>query len=198
MIEPSPPYTPLLGEADDALIRRIVAGDIRAFESLYERYAPRLRGYLNAQLGQPDLVEDICQEVFLIVWTNADRFQHTSRLSTWIYGIAWRQARKANARNRTPMVYPETSPEMRPEVAVDLEEDLQHQELIQAVNQALAALPLHLRKPLLLQYVRDYTYKQIAAEMDWSQDSVKRRLHQARRRLAVTLRQSKSIRRIAV
>lgn len=195
MLEPAPP--PSL-EEDDALIRRIVAGDRQAFESLYERYAPRLRGYLRAQLGQPDLVEDICQEVFLIVWTHADRFQHTSRLSTWIYGIAWRQARKADARHRTLMVHSDASPETKPEVAAGLEVDLQHQEHIQAVAQALADLPVRLHQSLTLQYVHDYSYQQIATEMGCSQDSVKRYLRQARRRLAVALRRSEPIREIAV
>ena len=199
MIEQTPLLTSSLEEEDDVLIRRIVDGDRRAFESLYERYAPRLRGYIKAQLGQSDLAEDICQEVFLIVWTNADRFQYASRLSTWLYGIAWRQARRAIARNRSVMApTEEISPKSKSEVAVGLEIDLQNQERLQAVYQALAVLPTHHRKPLIMQYVHDYTYEQIATEMGCSQDTVKRCLRLARRRLSVALRQLEPIRNIAV
>lgn len=94
MIEPTPLPTPMPEDDDDALIRRVADGDTRAFEALHERYAPRLRGYLRAQLGQPDLADDACHEVLLIVWTTAERFQHASQLSTWIYGIAWRVANR--------------------------------------------------------------------------------------------------------
>ena len=61
---------------DDALIRRVADGDREAFETLYQRYAPRLRRYLYAQLGQTEIAEEVCHDVMLIVWQSAGCFQH--------------------------------------------------------------------------------------------------------------------------
>ena len=47
---------------DDVLIRRIAAHDAEAFTTLYQRYTPRLAGFLYPRLTQPDLVDDVVHE----------------------------------------------------------------------------------------------------------------------------------------
>ncbi len=47
------------------MIRRIAAHDAEAFTTLYQRYAPRLAGFLYPRLAQPDLVDDVLHETFV-------------------------------------------------------------------------------------------------------------------------------------
>lgn len=56
------------------------------------RYRRRVRAYLLRMLGDAEEVEDVTQEVFLAVHRDLHRFEGRSRLSTWILGIARRQA----------------------------------------------------------------------------------------------------------
>jgi hypothetical protein len=72
-------------EDDRILIRHIAAKDREAFKTLYYRYAPRLGGYLSKLLKSRELV---INDVMLVVWQNAARFDPTARLSTWLFGIA--------------------------------------------------------------------------------------------------------------
>src|SRR5262245_28468075 len=84
-----------LEDNDPDLIRRVAGKDRRAFELLYQRYAQRIHRYLSRFISQPDVVEEVLDDVMLVIWQNASRFNHTSRLSTWIFGIAHFKALKA-------------------------------------------------------------------------------------------------------
>src|SRR5262245_19495587 len=87
------------GEDDDLLlIRRVAAHDRQAFEALYYRYARRLAEYLSKLLKQQEILEEVVDDVMLVVWRNATRFDSTSRVSTWIFGIAHNKAMKALSR----------------------------------------------------------------------------------------------------
>ena len=180
--------TRLPEDSDDKLIRRVVNGDGRAFEVLYARYAPRLRGYLQAHLGEADLAEDACQEVLLIVWTTAGRFQHASQLSTWIYGIAWRVAN--STRRHWARRPPLQSESVESHVTAELNPaaDLEQQERQRALAYALETLPQPMRRTVELRYQFNYTSKEIAQEMTCSISQVNHRLQQAQRRLAAILR----------
>src|SRR5262249_11227302 len=67
-----------LEDTDAELIRRVVAKDRRAFELLYQRYAERLQHYLARLISKPDVTEEVLDDVMLVVWQNASRFDHTS------------------------------------------------------------------------------------------------------------------------
>ena len=85
-----------LAEDDDLdLIRRVAAQDRQAFEALYRRYAPRLHGYLWKLLRRREVVEEVLDDVMVVVWKGSRKFNFTSRLSTWIFGIAHNMALKA-------------------------------------------------------------------------------------------------------
>ena len=80
---------------DVALIERVVAGDLRAFETLYRSYFPRLTRFLDRMMRRPELVEEVLNDTMLVVARNAQKYNHASKVSTWIFAIAYRKALKA-------------------------------------------------------------------------------------------------------
>src|SRR5262245_33100934 len=73
---------------DEALYQRVRAGDLPAFESLYERYERRLFGYILRLLRNRQDAEDVFHEAFLSVLKSPEvRFTEGSFCS-WIYRIA--------------------------------------------------------------------------------------------------------------
>ena len=143
--------------------------------------------YLQPRLDQPELAEEVCHDVLLVVWEQAAQFDPDSRFSTWLFGIARRLVWKAYRRAVTQAAPPSPAPddqvdEEHPEVA------LCRQASRQAVTQAVAALPPVLRQTIRLRYYREYVYQDIAAQMACSEHAVARRLWQARRRLSASLR----------
>src|SRR5262245_17576349 len=94
----TPQTTPMREDDEPELIRRVAAKDRAAFEALYRRYAQRLQRYLSRLIQSPEVTEEVLDDVMLVVWQSADRFNRTSRVSTWIFGIAHHKALKARAR----------------------------------------------------------------------------------------------------
>ena len=75
---PSPSAPGTLAKADDVeslLIARAKTGDSDAIGRLYERYAPQIRRYIAARLGDPAQAEDICGDVFVKVLESLDRYE---------------------------------------------------------------------------------------------------------------------------
>lgn len=171
---------------DHRLMQRTAAGDSLAFDTLYQHYVPRLRRYLQPRLGSPDLVEEVCQDVMLVVWRRAGQFEPTFRLSTWMFGIARRLALKvctrAAARAAEPPALP-VNDALVSEPALCLDQAVCRQ----AVAHAVAALPPHLCQTVRLRYYHDCSYAQIAAQMGCAEGTVKDRLRQARQQLSAAL-----------
>jgi RNA polymerase sigma-70 factor (ECF subfamily) len=170
-------------EDDLDLIRRVVGRDRQAFETLYHRYSPVVFRYLWKLIRQREIVEEALNDVMMVVWETASRFNGTSRLSTWILGIAHNKALKARARAaRFDAGLREAEPygvePSGPEDAVA------HRELTSAVAQALDSLPTEQRAVVELTFYHDLPYNEIAKIVGCPVNTVKTRMLHARRRLA--------------
>jgi RNA polymerase sigma factor (sigma-70 family) len=169
---------------DDVLIRRIAARDPEAFTMLYQRYAPRLAGFLRPRLVRLDLVDDVLQETLSVVWQDAARFRGQAQLSTWIFRIAQRKAHQARVASQRVCALPVLPPDAAPE---DPEALLLRQERTRTVNCIVATLPPPQRAVLELVYAQGWSMPAIAVHLGCSVSTVKTRLHQARRCLAAQL-----------
>src|ERR1700740_2236690 len=88
---------------ETALLQRISAGDRRAFEALYRGYYPRLTRFLERVIRRPHSVEEVLNDAMLVVWRKAGSFNGRSKVSTWIFSIAYRKALKAIKRFDDPV-----------------------------------------------------------------------------------------------
>ena len=169
---------------DDDLIGRIAARDPEAFTLLYQRYAPRLAGFLLPRLVQPALVDDVLHETLLVVWKDAARFRGQAQLSTWLFRIAQHKAHQARVASQRANVLPVLPTDAAPE---DPEALLLRQERTYTLNHILLALAPAQRLILELAYAQGWSMTAIAAHLGCSVSTVKTRLHQARRCLAAQL-----------
>jgi RNA polymerase sigma factor (sigma-70 family) len=174
-------------EDDLTLIRRVAAKDRQAFEILYHRYAQRLYRYLSKLIRQRELIEEVLDDVMLVVWQNASRYNHTSRISTWMFGIAYHKALKALARSSNQS---RDVPPARPEDWIDREGPdgaMMRQELHSTLARALETLPLELRAAVELTFYQGCSYQEIAEITGCPVNTIKTRMFHARRRLAQVL-----------
>jgi RNA polymerase sigma factor (sigma-70 family) len=169
---------------DDVLISRIAARDPEAFTILYQRYAPRLAGFLHPRLAQPALVDDVLHETLIVVWQDAARFRGQAQVSTWIFRIAQRKAHQACAAYHRAYALPVLPADAAPENPEAL---LLHQEQTHTMHHILVALAPAQRTVLELTYAQGWSMPAIAAHLACSVSTVKTRLHQARRCLTAQL-----------
>jgi RNA polymerase sigma-70 factor, ECF subfamily len=164
-----------------ALLRRVAAKDRKAFEALYHLYYRRLFGYLLKLTRRVDLVEEVLNDVMLAVWKGAASFDGRSRVSTWIFGIAYHKALKVLARRPEE---PDDERE-RPE-PLDTEEPeslAARRELAGVLGRALGALSPEQRAVVELTYYYGLAYQEIAEIVGCPVNTVKTRMFHARRRL---------------
>src|SRR5262245_31573506 len=177
------PMQPSALEDDLDLIRRVVGRDRQAFETLYHCYSPIVYRYLWKMIRQREVVEEALDDVMMVVWETAARFNGTSRLSTWILGIAHYKALKARGRSATFDADPR---EMEPDgvETVNPEDAVAHRELAGTVRRALDRLPPEQRAVVELTFYHDRSYAEIAGIVGCPVNTVKTRMLHARRRLA--------------
>ena len=171
-------------DEDLVLIRRVAAGDRQAFEMLYRRYGPRLAGYLTKLLHQRELVEEVLDDVMLVVWQNAARFDPTARFSSWLFGIAHNKALKAWGRSANkPLPLPPVQYDAASDQG-DPEQILTDQERERTLAQALQSLSPEQRAVVELTFYHACSYQEIAEITGCPVNTVKTRMFHARRRLA--------------
>ena len=79
-------------EASDAdLLRRIAEGDETALNTLFDRHAAWLQMRLRQRTSDPDLVADVLQDTFVVVWRSSRKYRGEGDVGAWIWGIAIRR-----------------------------------------------------------------------------------------------------------
>jgi RNA polymerase sigma-70 factor (ECF subfamily) len=177
--------------ADARLLVRVAGGDREAFERLYHVYFPRLTRFLNRSTRNLQLIEEVVNDTMLVVWKKAPSWDASCKVSTWIFAIAWRRARKSvsslSAVNGA-FEQADAAPELL-EAGPDSQPDRQFARLRQhqAVDAAVNALPAEQRAVVQLTYFHDMGYAEIADVLGCPENTVKTRMFHARRRLAILL-----------
>jgi len=163
------------------LIARIATRDLRAFEQLYRIYHPRLTRFLSNILRRPHLVEEALDDALMVVWKRPEAFNGTSKVSTWIFAIAYRVALKARSRHDEPMEDPQA--EARPSPAAGPEQEFSQRQTQEILSTAMAQLSAEHRAVVDLTYFHEAGYREIAEILDCPVGTVKTRMHHARKHL---------------
>lgn len=174
-------------DSDDAVmaaqLAAVARGDRQAFAALYLQLHPSLGRFLGRHTRRRELIDDIINETFWVVWRKAATFRGDARPSTWIIGIAYRCMLKLLREQATPLSTPTDSAD-----ADDGDDDAANQrERRDWLQRGMAQLPADQRTTLELAYYFGQTCEEIALVMDCAVGTVKARLFHARVRLRNTL-----------
>ena len=167
------------------LVSRILARDRRAFNELYESYRPRLSHFVMRLVKRPSLVEEVVNDTMLVVWDGLDRFKGESRLSTWVFAIAYRKGMKALTRNDDPVE--DDTHETVASSELGPEQNAAYAQRHVALRRAMDQLSADHRAVMDLTYFHEMGYREISAIMNCPVDTVKTRMFHARRNLKTLL-----------
>ena len=167
------------------LLERVKMHDLDAFERLYRIYQPRLARFLTNLVKRPQLVEEVLDDTMMVVWNTAGSFRGTSKLSTWVFAIAYRKALKARMRWPDPLEDQQFDNRVGNDAAPDAE--LEQSRIRSALVDAMEGLSAEQRAVVDLTYFHDLGYREIAEILGCPVDTVKTRMFHARRRLRQAL-----------
>lgn len=173
---------------DDELAAAAGAGDHAALGQLYDRHAAACYGLARRLLVDPQLAEDVIQDVFLTVWRRGGHDPARGTVATWLLTITHHRAvdivRREN-RRRSRIVdsaeLPDLTPAEPPDEAVWARLRAGH------VRHAVAGLTAEQREVVLLAYYGGYTQREIAAMTGLPLGTVKTRTRAAMQKLAAAL-----------
>lgn len=182
---------------ESELLAGLRAGEPNSFENLVRSFSPRLLSTAMRMLGSEADAQDAVQEALISAWKHIDKFEASSSLSTWLHRIAVNaclaRLRSSQAKREVPLsdgaspvnlafeglpsAWSEPGPNLEKRVAMR-----------QAIQRALALIPLEFRTVLLLRDVEELSSREVAEQLGISDASVRQRLHRARSTMAELLR----------
>lgn len=158
-------------------------GDMRAFGSLVDAHQPAVRAFLRRLVGSYADADDLAQEAFARTWEVLDRYDGSSRLRTFVCGVAfqyWRRARRAQSRRQAredayaELADTETEPPARAAARL-------------ALRRAMDDLPEDQRAVLALCLGQDFTHAEAAEALGLPLGTVKSHVTRGRARLQAAL-----------
>ena len=172
-----------LNDIDIALLRQITEDrSTVAMQSLYDSYRSRLVPFLRRMTQDHTLIEETYNDVMLTLWNKSDQFKGNSKVSSWIFSIAYRVClrliKKQQFRQKVLdsfLFSKEEEEEDQQETGNDEEVDL--------LNRAIKSLPAKQRIVIELSYFQGYSTQEIGEIADCPTNTVKTRLHHARQKI---------------
>jgi len=154
------------------------------FDEVYERFRQPIWRLARRLTASDEDAFDATQEIFLRVWRGLAGFRGESKLSTWVFQIAWNYLRSRNRRRgrdlKAVAVQSEALIARAPDPAPGPERRLESSDLLERVTFAMGELPEHYRIVVWLRDGEDLSYAEIAEILDLPVGTVRSRLARAR------------------
>ncbi|MBQ1374967.1 MAG: RNA polymerase sigma factor [Clostridia bacterium] len=183
-------------EADEiSIIKQVLGGDADAFEHIVKKYEKKVYNLALRYLKNRDDALDLSQEVFIQIYSNLAQFRGDSQFSTWIYRVTYNKCvdmlRKTQKlrRNVVMSTDDENFFETRDRRA-SIEEDYEGRETLVTVMKIIDTLPSEQRDVVILRYIKDLSYSQIADVLGIAEGTIKSRLNRARLKIKEQLKES--------
>ena len=170
-------------DPDESLVRRCIAGDRYAFETLIEKYQKPVFNVAFRMAEDYEDARDISHTVFLKAYENLGTFAPGHRFYSWLYRIAINESLNLlQKRRKTEAVDDRLESGGRTP-----EDQAQGDEISRLVQRALMSLATDHRAVLILRHFLDCSYAEIAGVLDVPEKTVKSRLFTARQTLKAVL-----------
>lgn len=163
---------------DQELIVRVVAGDLRAFEAIYDRHSVPVFALAMRVTGRRRAAEEATQDAFLDLWRSAERYDPSrGTLQTWLLSmvrnrsIDWLRREARHARD----VELDDALEGRLEAPERTDEAVLARERSRRSRQLLNSLRSEQRLVIELAYFKGLTQSEIAARLEIPLGTVKSR-----------------------
>lgn len=181
--------------SDEQLMRSIVDQDDAAFAEMHRRYASMLKTQVARVVHDEFIAEDVVQEIFVDLWTSADRYSEAKgKVIGWLMTIARRRAidrlRKFQCRQRAEDRL-ENDMEKQPSAWTHtrIESDIESAEMQRLLSGLLDKLPDAQRKAVEWAYLQGMSQREISKKMQIPLGTIKTRLDLAIRKLSGALRE---------
>ena len=186
---------------DLVLVDQAMLGDQKAYAELLERYRDAIYFMLLKMVNNKSDAEDLTIEAFGKAFKNIHQYTPNYAFSTWLFKIATNNCidfirkKKANLVSIDQTVEDQEGPIPSPTAhlqssGLDPEEQLIKEQNVKLIQEVVSKLKPRYRKLIELRYFREFSYEEIAEELDLPIGTVKAQLFRARELLYNILKNS--------
>ena len=165
-------------DGDEELLAQIRAGDTRAFEQLFRRYAEPLYDCAYGYVGARDVAQEVVQQLFVTLWERRRVWQVSGTVATYLYRAVRNGSLNALRSNRRRVQLSERISE-----TPGIEQELEAADLARAVGRIVARLPERCREVFRLNRYHHLTYAEVAQVLNLSVKTVEQHMARALREL---------------
>lgn len=194
----------LTGEADEDLMVKYQAGEVRAFEILLTRHRRPVFNFVLRYVGDRETAEDLLQETFMRVIKGVDGYKRQAKFTTWLYTIARNlcvdQARRRKHRRHASLDAPLSKDDdgaslldVIPTAEMGADRKAGNNDLHGRLQRAIAALGDDQREVFLMREFLDMPFKEIAEVVGVPENTVKSRMRYALEKLRLELDDCKEL-----
>ena len=160
------------------------------FWDIYDQYYAKVRKFILTLVKDEWVADDLIQETFLKIQQNLAALRDPSKLSSWIFRIAYNLCqdhfRKMKSSRKKGEIDGEELDDLKEaliEKGTDIQKELEQRQMGECVQNQINLLPDSLRTVLLLFDIMEFSHQEIADIFGITVKNVKVRLHRARKRL---------------
>ena len=177
-------------EEEVLLVAKAKKGDLEAFGELLSSVEAKLFRVALILCGEKETARDLLQETFLAIYQSLYRFSGKSSFYTYSYRILLHLYHKMRRKHRKvliPLLENLRAPTLSPA------DSFRKKEKKEKVRQAIAKLPSPFQEVIILRYLEELTYQEIAKNLKLKEGTVKSRLFKAKKLLRNELFQPKRV-----
>ena len=168
--------------SDEALAAASEQGNLAAFGTLARRYQDRLYAYALRMVWDAHTAADLAQETLVRAFRSLERFDTSQTFRPWVFGIAAHVCRdwlRRQGRRREQAWEEMDQPSPAPSPADQAEEAERRQRVLDAVSR----LPRKYREVIVLHYLEEMPYDEVARSLEITPEAARRRALRAREML---------------
>ena len=175
------------------LISRARGGDREAFGALVEQYRDNVYRLAYRMCGNAYDADEAAQEAFVAAWRALSNFRGDAKFSTWLYRLTTNAAIDVMRREKRHQTVGDGEMVDVADDADSPQETVERTEQQEAVQKALSTLSEEYREVLLLRYMEELDYAEIAEVLQLPSGTVKSRINRAKAALKTALLKSGNI-----
>jgi len=169
-------------QTDEQLVEAYLKGEKEALNFLIKRYLTPIFNYALSFVKDQAAAEDMAQEVFVKVWQKIKKYDQKYKFKNWLYIIAKNTCLDYLKKNKT-LNFSELNlvddnllfEDLIKETALSPQAELEMAETAKLVNAAVDKLPDKYKETVKLYYLSGYKFREIAAILKESIDTIKSR-----------------------
>jgi len=164
---------------DQQLLDFLKQGDQKAFNEIYDRYAPKVYYQVNQMLRDEESSKDVVQDLFVTIWDKCRNIKTEGNLAGYLYIAAQNNVLKFMRKGRLKSDYLNSLAQFQNEIIEEQGPAYDMEILYDLVEREISQLPAKMKMIFELSRQRDLSYKDIAAQLGIAENTVRKQVSNA-------------------